>query len=489
MHNWQNNLSNSATLAGGSGVSSISWTSATLAQHVRHVRDALLARRKPNAPVAILADNSPEWIAIDLATQELGVALVPLPFFFTPAQMAHALCAAGVQAIFSTQEAHAQALGFAERIPCDGALVLFESTLDALPAALDGVQKVTFTSGTTSEPKGVCLTAGQQWEVAEAIHASLAELNIRRHLNLLPLPVLLENVAGVYAALLSGAVNICPPLAETGLSGASGFDPRICLDAIDRYQAESVILLPQMLQALVAVAQGNDPRIRSLKYMAVGGARTPAALIHVAREKGLPVYEGYGLSECASVVSLNRPGADRPGSAGRPLPNRRVRIAADGEIEVGGSIAHYLGDRPRPSEWLGTGDLGHIDGDGFLHIDGRKKNILITAYGRNVSPEWPETALLGTGAVAQAVVFGDARAYLVAAVVPLVPHIDDVQIAAAVMKANTGLPDYARVGRWFRAEPFTVANGLATANGRPRREAIQNHYRQRIESVYAIHGE
>jgi len=242
------------------------------------------------------------------------------------------------------------------------------------------------------------------------------------------------------------------------------------------------------------VAAPKCARIRSLKFVAVGGAKTPAALIHAARDKGFPVYEGYGLSECGSVVSLNLPAADCPGSAGKPLPNRLVRIAADGEIEVGGQgIAHYLdeapGQPPTQTPWLATGDLGHIDANGFLHIAGRKKNILITAFGRNVSPEWPESALLGTGMVAQAVVFGDARPYLVAAIVPLCAQLGHEALQAAVDRVNESLPDYARVRRWIVAEPFTPENGLATANGRARRDAIWQRYGQQIESLYDTCGD
>jgi long-chain acyl-CoA synthetase len=486
MHNWQSNFTDKQpVLLGKDGA----WTTAELARHVGRAREAIEARNAPRAPVALLADNSPEWVAIDLAAHEAGVALVPLPGFFTPGQMAHAMQTAGVAALFCPQAAHARAFGFTENIPYDGMLGFYETRSQVSVAPLGEIQKVTFTSGTTSEPKGVCLSAAQQWEVAAAIRDSLAALDIGRHLNLLPLPVLLENVAGVYAALLSGATNICLPMSETGLSGASRFDPQACLDAIARHEAESVILLPQMLQALVAVASKSDPRARSLKYVAVGGARTPVALIHAARAKGLPVYEGYGLSECGSVVTINVPGADRPGSTGRPLSNRRIRIASDGEIEVGGSgLGHYLGQSPPPTEWLPTGDVGHLDRDGFLHIDGRKKNILITAYGRNVSPEWPESVLLGTGMIAQAAVFGDGQPYLVAAVVPAAPHMRDADIASALEQANSHLPDYARVRQWFRAAPFTPENGHATPNGRPRRDAIQQHYCRQIESAYSTHG-
>lgn len=487
MHNWLNDIPDTTTLITGG---TAAWGRAALAQRIAAMSAALRARKYPDAPVAILADNTPDWIAVDLATQELGITLVPLPAFFTPAQWAYAMQSSGVQAIFCAQPAHAQALGFTEAIWCDGGLGLYESLQERAPAGLAGVQKITFTSGTTSEPKGVCLSTEQQWDVARALHAGLGNRGIERHLCLLPLPVLLENIAGVYTALLSGATTICPPLAETGLSGAAQFDPNVCLDAIYRYRAESVILLPQMLQALVAVARPDDERIRTLKFVAVGGAKTPAALIDAARRKGFPVYEGYGLSECGSVVSLNLPGADKPGSAGKPLPNRRVRIAADGEIEVGGKgIAHYLGEAPRQAEWLPTGDLGHLDDDGFLFISGRKKNVLITAFGRNVSPEWPESVLQGTGAIAQAVAFGEARPYLVAAIVPLSAQVSADMLRAAVDKANQQLPDYARIRRWIAVEPFTAANGLATANGRPRRDAIWQRHAQQLESLYDPSGE
>jgi long-subunit acyl-CoA synthetase (AMP-forming) len=448
------------------------------------VRRALQARVNPRGPVAILADNSPEWLAVDLATQELDLTLVPLPLFFTPAQWLHVLAASGATALFCAHPGQAAALGFDTVTAYDGTLALCESAAPARAATLAGTQKITFTSGTTSVPKGVCLSTGQQWEVAHALQRGIGALKLERHLCLLPFAVLLENIAGAYTALLSGATIICPPLAQTGLSGASGFDPLVCLAAIERYRPHSIILLPQMLQAMVAVTAPNDPRLASLRFVAVGGARTSAHLIKAARARGIPVYEGYGLSECSSVVALNLPGAERSGSVGRVLPHRAVRIAADGEIEVRGNLAHYLGQAPCADAWLATGDLGHVDADGFLYIDGRKKDVLITGFGRNVSPEWPETALTGTGLVAQAVVLGDGMPYLGALIVPARAGLSVADIAGAVAKANQDLPDYAQVRRWAVAAPFTSSNGQATANGRPRRQMIHQHYAQQIASLY-----
>ena len=457
---------------------------AALVQRIDSVGAALQARRAPQAAVAILADNDPAWLVVDLATQAVGVTLVPLPLFFTPEQLLHAAQASGAQALFCADRNLAALLGFTAPIACAGPLGLYERPYSVAPAPLAGVQKITFTSGTTATPKGVCLGTGQQWELARALHAGLAPLRLARHLCLLPFAVLLENIAGPYTALLSGATTYCPPLAETGLSGASGFDPQVCMDAIARYAPHSIILVPQMLQALVAAAAPMDPRLVSLRFVAVGGGKTAPALLAAARARGLPVYEGYGLSECASVVALNLPGAERAGSVGRPLANRTVRIAPDGEILVDATVTRYLGAEPSAGGVLATGDLGHLDADGFLFVDGRKKDILITGFGRNISPEWPEAVLAGTGVIAQAVVVGEAQAHLAALVVPARAGLDAATLAAAVARANAALPDYARVQRWVAVAPFTPANGLATANGRPRRALVHAHYASQIAALF-----
>jgi long-subunit acyl-CoA synthetase (AMP-forming) len=234
------------------------------------------------------------------------------------------------------------------------------------------------------------------------------------------------------------------------------------------------------------VARPQDPRLGSLRFVAVGGARTPPALLDAAAAQGLPVFEGYGLTECGSVVALNTPSAHRRGSVGRALPHRSLRIGDTGEIEVGGaSFGHYLGDPPATQAWLPTGDLGHLDDEGYLFIDGRRKNVLITGFGRNVSPEWPESLLCGHPAVLQAVVTGDARPHLVALLAPSGPDVHHEEMAAAVAAANAALPDYARIGAFaVLPEPFSPSNGLATPNGRPRRALIAQHYAALIDSLY-----
>lgn len=457
---------------------------AELTLRVERLAAALQAVTPRPRVLGLIADNGPDWVLVELAAERSGLPLVPLPAFFTLDQMRHAAQATGIDALLCEWPATAHGLGFARAAALEGtSLPWFRRASDPVELPT-GTTKITFTSGTTGTPKGVCLSAAQQRSVAASLVQATRELGIERHLTLLPLAVLLENIAGVRAPLLAGATCCVPPLADVGVSGATRFDAPACLAAIDRWQADSVILLPQMMIALTAALEAGAPRPRQLRFAAVGGAKVAPTLLARARAAGLPVYEGYGLSECASVVALNVPGADKPGSVGRPLAHPGVRIDG-GEIVVERSgFLGYVG-QPSNTEPLRTGDLGHIDADGFLHVDGRRKHQLITSFGRNVAPEWPEAELAVEPAILQAAVFGEARPWLCAVIVPRTPDVTDAALKAAVAAANRRLPDYARIAYWIRAfAPFSVASGLATPNGRIRRDAIWARYRKRLEYLY-----
>jgi long-chain acyl-CoA synthetase len=437
---------------------------------------ARVLREHGTRVIATLMDNGPAWVVADLAAAQAGAVHVPLPLFFTPPQIGHALQAAGVDTVLTPVPVAARWPG-APQQPCEVAgQALCLLRLPARPVALPaGTAKITFTSGTTGAPKGVCLDASALHAITQGLVRSLEPLDIRRHLCALPLAVLLENVAGLMAPLARGAECVVLPLNEVGLSGSSSFDPARFHAAVLRHQPNSLILLPQMLRAWTAwLAHHGERAPASLRMVAVGGASVGAPLVLAARALGIPAYEGYGLSEGASVQTLNLPGADRPGSAGKPLPHARVRINDSGEIEIAGSLfAGYLGDTGAPTAWWPSGDLGHIDADGFVHVRGRRKHVLITAFGRNVSPEWVETTLRSEAVVAQAVVFGEAQPTLSAVLWPTRADLPDAALEAAVAAANASLPDYARVRQWVRgAAAFTAETGLATANGRPQRAAI-----------------
>lgn len=186
------------------------------------------------------------------------------------------------------------------------------------------------------------------------------------------------------------------------------------------------------------------------------------------------------------MVCLNRPEAHRPGSVGRPLPHVEVRLAEDGEVLIRGSVLlGYLGEAEHTQQWWASGDLGEFDAEGFLYLKGRKKHQFITSFGRNVNPEWVEAELTQRRDIAQAFVHGEAMPHNHALLWPHRSECTDEELAMAVSEANATLPDYAQVHHWTRLnQPFTPANGLLTANGRPRRDAIVERYRAQLtESV------
>jgi len=163
-----------------------------------------------------------------------------------------------------------------------------------------------------------------------------------------------------------------------------------------------------------------------------------------------------------------------------------VRAAIrDGEVHVTSrAFLGYLGDTQRAAgAAYATGDLGGFDGDGHLHLSGRRKNLLITSFGRNVSPEWVESVLLAQPQIAQTLVAGDGRPALAAVVVPF-PGVSYSDVAAAIGRANAALPDYARLGGWIEAEPFTPHNRMLTGNGRPVRAAILDRYAADLAALY-----
>ena len=446
---------------------------------------ALEHRKYPHAPVGILADNSSAWIALDLATQGLGIPLIPIPHFFSNEQKKHLIHSAHIFTLLSDQENIFKLYGFDEKNQkCHGLFLSDLINYESQDFNKD-IQKITFTSGTTSKPKGVCLSSEQQWSVAKSLEQALANLKIKKHLCLLPLSVLLENVAGVYTAFLSHTEVFIFPLKDIGFKDPFNFDAAQCLSKIDEYKIESIILLPQMLHSILNIIEPNDPRIQSLKFVALGGAKTPRLLIQKAKNHGLPIYEGYGLSESSSVVSLNLPNAYKVGSVGKPLSNRKIRIAEDHEIEIHMSNkVYYLGEVSVTDLWFKTGDIGHIDEEGFLFIDGRKKNLIITSYGRNISPEWPESLLMEQGLSKQAMVVGDAQPYLVALIFPLT-DISHESIESSIRSVNKALPSYASILNYIVLDqPFSFSNGQLTENGRLKRDVIERYYQKEINTLY-----
>jgi len=432
-----------------------------------------LLRASEIKTIGLALDNGPQALLWDLAVLFEGLTCVTLPPFFSAAQRLHCLQQSRVGLVIADEALAPELTGAGYKRSGEFWFHVQPQT-HAMP---QGTAKLTFTSGTTGTPKGVCLSAESVLAVARQLHDASLDAAPSHHLAILPLAILLENV-GCYAALYAGATLSLPSQATLGIQGASGVDVPRMLECLQRRRPESLILVPQLLLMLVSACEMDAFDASMLRFAAVGGARVGSELLVRAQRVGLAVFEGYGLSECASVVALNRPGAQRLGSVGKPLPHIQVRLADDGEVLIGGSsMLGYLGDSTPVPAWWPSGDLGQFDAEGYLYLKGRKKHQFVTSFGRNVNPEWVEAELTQNNRIAQAFVYGEASPRNHALLWPVSADCTDGQLAEAVDHANQALPDYARVHDWTRLEqPFSTANGMATANGRPRREAILERY-------------
>jgi len=455
-------------------------------------------------------DNSLAWAIVDLAAMQLSIPVVPLPYFFSAEQMLHAIDDADINVVLSDQPILFEQLFSAfsfngkshdkkilHKTPyLLGDRVLTEFTLSVKNASVlpTSTAKITYTSGTTGKPKGVCLDALALNQVALSLLQATDARSTDSHLSILPLSTLLENIAGLYVPLLAGATTTLLPAAQVGLTGAAALNVASMMAALNTSKATTTVLTPELLTALVSAIEAGYPKPACLRFIAVGGASVAPRLLKRANAVGLPVYEGYGLSECASVVALNTPLSNKLGSVGKPLPHVTIKFAKDGEILVKGagllgyasneSIANNIPD----DHYWPTGDIGHFDNEGYLYITARKKNQFITSFGRNVAPEWVERELTLSPFIAQAAVFGEARPWNVAIISPA-KNATSAEIYISITEINQTLPDYARVSQWLLADaPFTPLNDQLTANGRLRRDVIWQKYQPRVNKKYKEQG-
>ncbi|KPH65573.1 MULTISPECIES: AMP-binding protein [Pseudoalteromonas] len=444
----------------------------------------LLATLKGHG-IAYQVDNNPAWLVIDSVISELRQVAIPLPLFFSTQQVQHSLVSSGADILITSQVYNADNAQFIASIKICQRYELFIYQLQNVACVkyFDDTHKITFTSGSTGNPKGVCLSLASQLQVATSLHQKIA-VEQPKHLCLLPLPVLLENVAGVYAPLLAGGCVHLMALEKLGFSGSQLANPEQLIAAIDQVQPNTLILVPELLSCLISFVKQGWQAPRSLKFIAVGGAVVSSEVIRLARKLGLPVYQGYGLSEAASVVSLNTHNDDLLISAGRVLPHLETRID-NGQLYIKGPLfLGYLGQSARDqNQWYATGDLV-IKQQGRLHIKGRLKNQIITSFGRNISAEWPESLLLSHSDILQAVVIGESQPYL-CALIYVNEDMNDDQLKQHIDTVNQQLPDYAKIKRWYRLNvALSYKAGLLTSNNKPKREAIHNKYNQQIARLY-----
>jgi long-chain acyl-CoA synthetase len=238
----------------------------------------------------------------------------------------------------------------------------------------------------------------------------------------------------------------------------------------------------------------------NLRIGVSGGAPLAKEIIEFFAALDVIILEGYGLTECTTGATINRPTRYRFGSVGPALPGVELRVADDGEvlIKTDTIFGGYFKDEEATREvltgdgWLRSGDVGHLDEDGFLTITDRLKDILVTAGGKNVAPQNLENALKTHAVISQALVVGDRRPY-VAALITLSEDVDPAGAAPAVQRAvdevNSDLSRYEQIKRFtILPRDFTLEAGEVTPTLKLKRRVCLEHFSAEIEALYAVEG-
>jgi long-chain acyl-CoA synthetase len=228
-----------------------------------------------------------------------------------------------------------------------------------------------------------------------------------------------------------------------------------------------------------------------------GGAPLAKDIIEFFAALDVLILEGYGLTECTTGATINRPTRYRFGTVGPALPSVELRVADDGEVLIRSDTVFggYFKDEEATREilsdngWLRSGDVGHIDDDGFLTISDRLKDILVTAGGKNVAPQNLENALKTHAVISQSLVLGDRRPYI-AALITLSEDVDPTTAKPAVQRAvdevNSELSRFEQIKRFtILPRDFTLEDGEVTPTMKLKRRVCQEHFAAEIEALYS----
>jgi long-chain acyl-CoA synthetase len=502
--------------------------------------------------VVLIAENRLEWPVSDLAIQSIGGITVPI-YATTPPAVAQGIAtdAGAVLAIAADEK-------LAAKVPATGVMrtvALMDTDLKqwfaAEPTAAeleeiarrleslrpDDVASVIYTSGTTGEPKGVELAHHSFVDMArvELEAFPLGENDVA--LSWLPLSHVFERTTLFICMSMGGQVymsrgvdRLAADIGEvhpTVMTGVPRVYEKMHAAVMERVHASPTVrrsLFDWAIRAGSRFSHEKHPAphlqlqhrladrlvLHALRERLVGGRLRMfisggAALAPDVEEFfwaiGVPIYQGWGLTETCSGATSNTPSAHRFGSVGKPFRGVELKIADDGEILVK-SPGNMLGYHDKPEAtaeilkdgWLLTGDIGVIDGDGFLSITDRKKALFKTAVGKYVAPQPLEVELMRDPLIERAVVIGDGRPYVTALVVPdwdaaRKAGLDDAaineRVQTAVDTANEGHGSWERI-QYFTLLPedFSEAKGELSLKLDVKRKVVQEHYQNQIESMY-----
>ncbi|MES9542725.1 AMP-binding protein [Actinomadura sp. NPDC000600] len=490
---------------------------------------------EPGDRVCLLSRTRYEWTVLDYAIWAAGAISVPIYETSSAEQIEWIVGDSGAKAVFAETDAHLAAVaevrdrlpelahvwgidagGVAEvtRLGADVGDDVVEERRRSRTAA--DIATLVYTSGTTGRPKGCEITHGNLVSTARnAVQGAIAEIAVEGSSTLLFLPLAHVFARLIEVATIEGGIvlghsdvpNLLPDLASyrpTFLLAVprvfekvyNGAEQKAAADGkgkIFKAAAETAVAYSRALDdgrpglGLKARHRVFDALVyRKLRaavggrveYAVSGGAALGERLGHFFRGVGITILEGYGLTETTAPAAVNRPSALKIGTVGRPIPGVDVRIAEDGEVLVRGIniMRGYWNNEAATKEalddgWFHTGDLGSLDDEGFLKITGRKKEILVTAAGKNVAPAPLEDRLRAHPLISQCLVVGDGRKFISALVT-----LDEE--ALGPWKAQHGKPEAMTVDE-LRRDPDLIAEveaAVADANKSvSRAEAIKKH--------------
>ena len=495
----------------------------------------------PGDRVALCLKNGIHWVAADQGALGLGLVVVPLYADDNPENVAWCLENSGARLLVAESSRMAYALqNVATSLPRILCLAADPgSDHDAVEAVLprqapafevarleDGaLATICYTSGTAGRPKGVMLTHGNILANVSACERLRLARSEDVFLSLLPLSHMFERTGGYYLPLAIGAkVTYARSISQLA-EDLAGERPTVMF-AVPRVFEKFAARLNEALAKspakkrffdLVVAAGGRALRREAgladrivlallrdrvagpvlarlggrMRFAVLGGAPLDPAIAWLFLGLGLPVLQGYGMTEASPVISVNRPQGNVPESVGMPLDNVEVRIAADGELLARGpSIMKGYWNNPEASAksldregWLHTGDLAEIR-DGRVFIRGRLKDVLVLSNGEKLPPQDVELAILGDGVFEQGILIGEGRPFLT-----LVAVTRETDEKSLIRRANDRLkefPGYIRVRRVVATrEPWTVENGLLTPTLKVKRDRVQGKFSAEIERAYA----